>query len=126
MNNVYFANGYYGIDAACRGYFNCDLKDLDVSQVAFLCAIPNSPTYYDPVTNIDHTLKRRDLILQNMKDDGKITQEQYYEATKEDIELNRPKKKNTDKINNYVDTVRLLLRNTCVDGAGGIYIPVLF
>ena len=56
------------------------------------------------MTNIDHTLKRRDLILQNMKDDGKITQEQYYEATKEDIELNRPKKKNTDKINNYVDT----------------------
>ena len=104
LNNVYFANGYYGIDAACHGYFNCELKDLDVSQVAFLCAIPNSPTYYDPVTNMEHTLKRRDLILQNMKDDGKITQEQYYEATKEDIELNRPKKKNTDKINNYVDT----------------------
>ena len=35
LNNVYFANGYYGIDVACRGYFNCDLKDLDVSQVAF-------------------------------------------------------------------------------------------
>lgn len=93
MNNVYFANGYYGIDAACHGYFNCELKDLDVSQVAFLCAIPNSPTYYDPVTNMEHTLKRRDLILQNMKDDGKITQEQYYEATKEDIELNRQRRK---------------------------------
>ena len=32
LNNVYFANGYYGIDAACHGYFNCELKDLDVSQ----------------------------------------------------------------------------------------------
>ena len=29
LNNVYFANGYYGIDAACNGYFNCELKDLE-------------------------------------------------------------------------------------------------
>ena len=104
LNNIYFANGYYGIDAACRGYFNCDLKDLDLSQVAFLCAIPNSPSYYDPVTNMDHTITRRNLILQNMWDDGKITQEQYYEACKEEITLNRPKKTSTKIVNNYVDT----------------------
>ncbi len=51
LNNEYFANGYYGIDAACHGYFDCELSELDISQVAFLCAIPNSPTYYDPVKN---------------------------------------------------------------------------
>ena len=33
LNNVYFANGYYGIDAACRGYFNCDLKDVQFQTV---------------------------------------------------------------------------------------------
>ena len=44
LNNVYFMNGYYGIQAACHGYFNCELSDLDLSQTAFLCAIPNSPT----------------------------------------------------------------------------------
>ena len=104
LNNIYFANGYYGIDAACRGYFNCDLKDLDISQVAFLCAIPNSPSYYDPVTNMDHTITRRNLILQNMWDDGKITQEQYYEACKEEITLNRPKKTKNSIVNNFVDT----------------------
>ena len=104
LNNIYFANGYYGIDAACRGYFNCDLGDLDISQVAFLCAIPNSPSYYDPVTNMDHTITRRNLILQNMWDDGKITQEQYYEACKEEITLNRPKKTKNSIVNNFVDT----------------------
>lgn len=104
LNNIYFANGYYGIDAACRGYFNCDLNELDLSQIAFLCAIPNSPSYYDPVTNMNHTITRRNLILQNMWDDGKITQEQYYEACKEEIVLNRPKKTSISIANNYVDT----------------------
>lgn len=104
LNNIYFANGYYGIDAACHGYFDCELKDLDVSQVAFLCAIPNSPTYYDPVENMENTIERRDLILQNMLDDGKITQEEYYEAVKEEIVLNRPQDVSDDKMNNYVDT----------------------
>jgi len=104
LNNIYFANGYYGIDAACHGYFDCELKDLDISQVAFLCAIPNSPTYYDPVENIDHTIERRDRILKNMLEDGKITQEEYYEAVKEEIVLNRPKQDNSGTFNNYVDT----------------------
>lgn len=35
LNNVYFMNGYYGIQAACHGYFNCELSDLDLSQTAF-------------------------------------------------------------------------------------------
>ena len=104
LNNVYFANGYYGIKAATQGYFDCDLKDLDVSQIAFLCAIPNRPSYYDPVTNQENTITRRDLILQNMRDDGKISQEEYYEAAKEEITLKRPKKKSTDKINTSIDT----------------------
>lgn len=103
LNNIYFANGYYGIQAACHGYFNCELSDLDLSQTAFLCAIPNSPTYYDPLVNMDHTLTRRNLILKNMLDDGKINQKQYEEAVNEEIVLNVPQKENTVKYN-YVDT----------------------
>lgn len=104
LNNVYFMNGYYGIEAACHGYFNCELTDLSLSQVAFLCAIPNSPTYYDPLTHIDHTLTRRDRILQNMLDDGKITQEQYDAAVSEEIAINQPEETETAIKYNYVDT----------------------
>lgn len=103
LNNVYFANGYYGIEAACHGYFNCELSEVDLSQIAFLCAIPNRPSYYDPVASPENTIKRRDRILKNMLDDGKITKEQYYEAVREEIVLNRSKK-STENMNNYVDT----------------------
>ncbi len=112
MNNIYFGNGYYGIQAASRGYFNADAADLGLSQLAFLCAIPNNPTLYDPLTNMENTIARRDRILNNMYEDGKITQSAYLLAVTEDIVLNRPEHEK----NNYVETytyncaIRLLMQ----------------
>jgi 1A family penicillin-binding protein len=103
LNNIYFANGYYGIDAACHGYFDCELNELDISQIAFLLAIPNSPTYYDPLTNFSNTIDRRNLILQNVWEDGRISDEEYYEAINEEIVLKQAQKKSR-LWNNYVDT----------------------
>lgn len=101
INNIYFANGYYGIQAASKGYFNCEVKDLSLSEIAFLCAIPNNPTTYDPVVNIDNTLKRRDLVLNAMHEDGKIGDEEYTAALQEEIVLERPE---SSVKNNYVET----------------------
>ena len=101
LNNIYFANGYYGIQAASKGYFNVTVDQLDLSQVAFLCAIPNSPSRYDPVTSIDKTIERRNLILQNMLNDGKITKSAYDAAVTEQIVLNRPQTKKNDYVETY-------------------------
>ena len=101
LNNIYFGNGYYGIQSAARGYFDRDVENLSLSQIAFLCAIPNNPTLYDPVTNKDNTVSRRDRILKNMLDDGKISQMDYAEAVAEQITLNRPQ---ALAKNDYVET----------------------
>jgi len=103
LNNIYFANGYYGIQAACTGYFSCRLNDLSLSQIAFLCAIPNSPSYYDPIVNFENTLARRDRILTNMYEDGKIDQAAYLTAIDEEIIL-QPSQEIKSQRNNYVDT----------------------
>ncbi|MBQ5484189.1 MAG: transglycosylase domain-containing protein, partial [Lachnospiraceae bacterium] len=58
LNNVYFGNGYYGIQAAAQGYFGKDVVNLTTSQTAFLCGIPNAPTRYNPRTHLDNALKR--------------------------------------------------------------------
>ena len=111
LNNIYFGNGYYGIQAASIGYFNVNASELDLSQIAFLCAIPNNPTLYDPLTNMENTISRRDRILKNMLEDGKITENAYLLAKAEDITLNRPEYAK----NNYVETytyncaIRLLM-----------------
>lgn len=101
LNNIYFGNGYYGIQSAARGYFDSDVQNLSLSQIAFLCAIPNNPTLYDPVTNKDNTVARRDRILKNMLDDGKISQMDYAQAVTEQITLNRPQ---ALAKNDYVET----------------------
>ena len=105
LNNIYFMNGYYGIASASEGYFNKTPDKLDLSQVAYLCAIPNSPTYYDPLVHPDHTVVRRDLILANMLKDGVISQGEYDHATNENIvlDLSGNKKSNLNE-NTYVLT----------------------
>ena len=101
LNNIYFANGYYGIEAASQGYFQLPAKELSLSQVAFLCAIPNNPTTYHPLTNYENTMKRRDFILQEMLAETKISELDYEIAIREEIILN-PKEE--EGINNYVET----------------------
>lgn len=101
LNNIYFGNGYYGIQAASKGYFNTEIRNLDLSQTAFLCAIPNNPTLYDPVVNMENTLKRRDRILDQMREDGKITETACLEAKVEKITLERPKSIKNDYVETY-------------------------
>ena len=101
INNVYFANGYYGIEAAAQGYFNKDVNKLSLSQVAFLCAIPNGPTLYNPLNHYDNTIDRRNLILKNMLDDGKILIEEYQAAVDEKIELKVQEQKKRDYLETF-------------------------
>ncbi|GHU43645.1 penicillin-binding protein 4 [Clostridia bacterium] len=101
LNNIYFANGYYGIGAASKGYFNQEVHKLDLSQIAFLCAIPNNPSLYDPVVHKDNTLKRRDRILRQMNADGKISSSTCAMAVSEYINLERPEKKKNDYVETY-------------------------
>ena len=88
INNIYFSNGCYGIEAASQKYFSRSVSDLDLSETAFLCAIPNNPSIYDPLNHADKTIERRNLILQNMLDDGIINEQQYTDAVNEKITLN--------------------------------------
>lgn len=100
LNNVYFANGFYGIQAASKGYFNKDVKELSLSQIVYLCAIPNNPTLYDPFDHPENTIKRRDRILTQMYNDGKIGKEDQDKAVNEKITVKQRKM----TPNNYVQT----------------------
>ena len=91
LNNIYFANGYYGIQSAALGYFGKGVYSLSLSQITFLLSIPNSPTRYNPYENIEGTLARRDRILDQMVLDGKISEAEALKAKSEEIKLKAPK-----------------------------------
>lgn len=101
LNNIYFGNGYYGIQAAANGYFSKNIDQLDLSQVVFLCAIPNNPSLYDPVNHKKNTLSRRDRMLTTMHDQGVISLSASKEAKEEKIKLKRQK---SIAKNDYVET----------------------
>lgn len=101
LNNVYFSNGYYGIESAAEAYFNKDANELSISQIAFLCAIPNSPSRFDPYDHPEATMERRDKILKNMYEEGYISKDQYDRSIAEEIKV-LPKKETES--NDYAET----------------------
>lgn len=100
INNIYFANGFYGIQAASKGYFSKSVEKLSLAQMAFLCAIPNNPSLYDPYVNFEYVVSRKDRILKQMFEQGDIEMQLYREALNEKIVL-KPAKHTTS---NYVET----------------------
>ena len=103
LNTIFFSNGYYGIGAASKGYFDKDVDQLSVSEVAFLCAIPNSPTYYNPRTNYDNTIERRNKILNDMYELGYLNELELQLALEEEIELAEEKKISHDYIETFTN-----------------------
>ena len=80
LNKVYMANNVYGFGTASHYYFNKELSDLSLPQVALLAGLPQAPNSYDPYANADQAKERRDLVLYSMKENGKISKEQYDQA----------------------------------------------
>lgn len=91
VNNIYFANNCYGIEAAAQFYFDKPAKELSLNETAYLCAIPNSPAYYDPLKNSSNALPRRDKVLKDMQECEFITETQRIQALREDLVLNEKK-----------------------------------
>lgn len=80
MNTVYMSRGCYGVQTAAEKYFGKNVQDLNLAECASLAAITQSPSKYDPLIHPEANRKRQMTCLDNMLDQGKITQEQYDEA----------------------------------------------
>lgn len=101
INSIYYGNGYYGIGAAATGYFSKKVNDLTISEVALLCGIPNNPSAYDPIDNLDRALLRRDKIIRNLCSEGYITERERDEALAQDIVLNIAKAPKESYLSTY-------------------------
>ncbi|MBC5902012.1 penicillin-binding protein [Bacillus pumilus] len=94
LNTIYFSNGVYGVGSAANYYFDKPLSSLTLAQMAFISAIPNNPTLYDPLKQFKHTKKRQERLLGILEKDGVITKKQYKKAVKQKISLSVSEKKN--------------------------------
>ena len=90
INNICYANAFYGLEAASKGYFNKSSNELTISELVYLCAIPNRPEYYNPYKYPERAIKRRDKILGDMLELGYLSRDEYAEAIKQNIVIEKP------------------------------------
>lgn len=90
LNVVYFGNNIYGIGRAARVYFDKDVSQLSVSESALLAGIINNPSRYNPYTHADKAKARRDLVIDCMCRNGKITQADAEAEKAKELEVHVP------------------------------------
>ena len=73
LNRIYFGSGYYGIEAAARGYFGKRVSEIDIAEAATICGLIKSPTRLSPKVNPDQSLEQRNYVLKRMHIEGMIT-----------------------------------------------------
>ncbi len=107
-NQIYLGHGAYGYEAASEYYFSKPAKKLKLEEAALLAGLPKAPQYYSPITHPDRALKRRNLVLNAMLEDGKITAAQAADARNRPIVLDVQKDPNS-LAPHYVEEIRRYL-----------------
>jgi len=80
MNQVYFGNHAYGVEAAAQTYFSKPAKDLNLMEAALLAGLPQAPSLYDPVAHPADAFARRVKVLKALYDNGEISFDRYQRA----------------------------------------------
>lgn len=88
LNEIYLGIGSYGVAAAGLNYFNKELQDLTIEEVAYLAALPKAPNNYHPFKHTQRATERRNWIIGQMWENGYITAEAAAEAKKKPLNVN--------------------------------------
>ena len=107
-NQIFLGHGAYGYEAASEYYFSKPAKQLRLEEAALLAGLPKAPQYYSPINHPERALKRRNLVLNAMLEDGKITAPQAAEAKSKPIVLDVQKDPNS-LAPHYVEEIRRYL-----------------
>lgn len=92
LNEIPYGRNAYGVEAASRAYFGKAATELTLAESAYLAALPQAPTYFNPYgPNKEALDNRKNTVLVSMRDQGYITNEQYEEAKNQEVTFNKVK-----------------------------------
>src|SRR5204862_1445207 len=87
MNQVYYGNHAYGVEAAAQTYFSKPARKLDLVEGALIAGLPQAPSLYDPFERPQDARARRDDVLRALVRTGAIPRAQYELAVSKPIDL---------------------------------------
>ena len=106
LNQIYLGSGAYGIAAASLEYFDKSIKELNYAEAAMLAALPKAPSKYNPYQNIELAKFRRNLVLQNLYQNGFLDFENYNKYKDQNIKLKKTKRVYLEDSQYYIEDVR--------------------
>ncbi len=107
-NQIYLGHGVYGFEAGANYYFSKRAKDLTLEEAAVLAGLPKAPNLYSPINSPERALRRRNLVINNMLEDGKITAAEALRAKDAPLQL-RLQAETNDIAPNFVEEIRQYL-----------------
>lgn len=114
VNKIFLGKNAYGIAAAAKIYYDKNLDELSIAQMAMIAGLPKAPSKYNPVANPERALERRNWILGRMLQLGYLTQAEYQQAVAEPINLSMPAR----GVNNKFPYVGEMVRSELVEKFG--------
>jgi penicillin-binding protein 1A len=114
LNQIYFGSGAYGVASAARVYFDKPVRDLTLAQCALIAGLAKSPSRYSPLVNADLALKRRNIVLHQMRATGAIDNQAFLAALHEKLPQT-PSSTEKSKAPYFIDYVVHNLENTIGD-----------
>jgi len=109
LNEIYFGNLSYGVATAAKTYFNKQVRELTLPEVAFLAGLPQAPGYYDPFTNFSSAKLRQEEVLELMAHHRFISTEAAEAAKEQPIQLVPSESETTIRYPHWVFYVRSVL-----------------
>jgi penicillin-binding protein 1A len=107
-NQIYLGHGVYGFEAGANYYFSKRAKDLTLEEAAVLAGLPKAPNAYSPINNPERSLRRRNLVINAMLEDGKITAEEAERAKNSPLVVH-VQSDNNNIAPNFVEDIRQYL-----------------
>lgn len=106
LNSINLGSNTLGVQAAAQRYFGKDVSELTLSECTVIAGITKNPSGYNPILHPEENAKRRKLVLNEMKEQGYISDKQYKKALKDDV---------YDRISEHNDVVSASMNTYFVD-----------
>ena len=121
-NTVDFGSNAFGIKTACKTYFSTTPKNITTEQAAVLVGMLKATTHYNPITNPQNSLRRRNVVLNNMVAHGDLSKQVFDSLSVEPIKLNYSVETNYDGQAKYFrEAVADYLKDWCRDNGYDLY-----
>src|SRR5213593_3798750 len=95
MNQIYFGNGAYGVEAAARTYFGKSVTELSLKDAALLAGLPRAPSTYSPFEHPEAAKRRREVVLRRLVEYGAVKDPDAKKLARADLGLIPPERRRT-------------------------------